>query len=434
MHMKIMAKQFVLSLMLVFAFSMANAQDNLLEKLNKLPGVKAKKVDTDAIFKSAFVLTVDQLIDHTNPEIGTFKQRVFLSHNDFDKPVVFITEGYAAWYAANPKYVNELSSILDANQICVEHRYFGESVPNPVQWKYLTTAQAAADHHHVVELLKTIYHQKWVNTGISKGGQTTIYHRYYYPNDVDVSVGYVCPLNFSYEDKRVYEYFEGIGTQEDRDIIFKYQKMMLSNKDTFLPMFRKASEKKGYTYPFSDEKAFELIVLEYPFAFWQWGDGKVSDIPTMTNSDSVKFAHLQKISSFDYFANSGIERLRPFFYQAMTEIGYYGYDLAPFGDLITALDDNTFMFTLPEGEHPKYNYQSMKNVNKWLQSDAEKMLFIYGESDPWSSTAVDIKNNKNIVKIVKPNGSHRSRILNLPEKEKKVAFETLSKWLGIDIE
>lgn len=432
--MKTMAKKIFLLLVIIFTISTVNAQKSLLERLDNLSGVEVEKTETDTIFNSAYILSVEQLIDHNNPEIGTFTQRVFLSHNAFDKPVVFITEGYAAWYAANPKYVNELSTILDANQICVEHRYFGKSVPDSVQWKYLTTAQAAADHHHVVELLKTIYNSKWVNTGISKGGQTTIYHRYYYPNDVDASVGYVCPLNFSYEDKRVYKYFDEIGTQEDRDIILRYQKMMLSNKETFLPMFIKASQEKEYSYPFSDEKAFEFIVLEYPFAFWQWGDGVIEDIPTITNSDSVKFAHLQKISPFDYFSNTGIERLQPFFYQAMTEIGYYGYDLKPFGDLITTIDDNTFMFTLPKGENPKYDFKSMRNVNDWLQSDAEKMLFIYGENDPWSSTGVDVNGNKNIVKIVKPNGSHKTRIRNLPAKEKKIALEILEKWLDVIID
>ncbi len=102
--------------------------------------------------------------------------------------------------------MNELSPILNANQICVEHRYFNESTPQPVDWEHLTIYNAASDHHRIVEILKEIYKGKWVNTGISKGGQTVMYHRYFYPDDVDASVGYVCPLNFSIEDKRVYSF------------------------------------------------------------------------------------------------------------------------------------------------------------------------------------------------------------------------------------
>ncbi len=90
----------------------------------------------------------------------------------------------------------------------VEHRYFGESKPDStIGWEYLTTAQAAADHKSIVDLFKTIYKGKWVSTGISKGGQTSIFFKYYYPDAVDVWVPYVAPLNLEQEDKRIFYFF-----------------------------------------------------------------------------------------------------------------------------------------------------------------------------------------------------------------------------------
>lgn len=58
-------------------------------------------------------------------------------------------------YAVNNRTA-ELSKILNCNQIMVEHRYFGESVPAPFDWKYLTIKQAADDHHRIIEMFKII--------------------------------------------------------------------------------------------------------------------------------------------------------------------------------------------------------------------------------------------------------------------------------------
>jgi len=424
--------QIILTLLFAFVISSSIAQQSsILERLKTMPEIKSiTTLTTDTLFEAKYMLMVEQPLDHENPNSRSFTQRVFLSHLGLERPVVFVTEGYSAYYAISSKYVNELSWMLNANQVTVEHRYFGKSKPENAPWKFLTTAQAAADHHKIVELLKRVYDKsKWINTGISKGGQTTIYHRYYYPEDVDVSVGYVCPLNFSFEDKRVYSFLENVGSDSCRNALLRFQKNMLENKEVFLPKFTNKANAYGYTFPFDTETAYEMVILEYPFAFWQWGQIGCEDIPAKSAGDSAKFAHLLNVSPLDYFADQGLSRMRPFFYQAMTEIGYYGYDLEPYGDLISATEDNTFMFTMPDSVKVGYNYGKMKQVNNWLQSEAEKMLFIYGEYDPWSATAVEVSSNPSVQKIVKPRGSHRTRIKNLPEKQKDKVYRLLEKWL-----
>lgn len=153
-------------------------------------------------FLETYEIKVKQALDHKDTSLGFFEQRVFVAFKSNTNPVVFIPEGYGANYAANKNYINELSPMLNANQICVEHRYFGESWPDSVNWDYLTAKNAAADHHKLVELLSPFFSGKWVSTGISKGGQTEVYHRTWYPNDVDATVAYVCPLSFNIEDGR----------------------------------------------------------------------------------------------------------------------------------------------------------------------------------------------------------------------------------------
>ena len=86
--------------------------------------------------------------------------------------------------------------------IFVEYRYFLESTPEPKDWQYLTAENSADDLHAITTAFKNIYSGKWIATGISKGGQTTLLYRTFYPDDVDISIPYVAPLCYGVEDGR----------------------------------------------------------------------------------------------------------------------------------------------------------------------------------------------------------------------------------------
>ena len=62
-------------------------------------------------FNSIYEIHFQQPLDHHNPEAGYFTQKVYISHIDSIRPVVFITEGYTA----NRAYQSEISRLLDAN-------------------------------------------------------------------------------------------------------------------------------------------------------------------------------------------------------------------------------------------------------------------------------------------------------------------------------
>jgi hypothetical protein len=147
--------------------------------------------------------------------------------------------------------------------------------------------------------------------------------------------------------------------------------------------------------------------------------------------DAVK--HLDEVAGFDFFAEESKAAMQPFFYQALTEIGMYGYDFSIFDGKITACTDNTFMFFMPEGADTTYNYQTMRDVDHWIQNDAEKVIWIYGEYDPWSAPAARAEGNNKVVKVVKPAGSHKTRIRNLPEEQKNQVFDHLELWLSAPV-
>lgn len=421
----------LISLILFVDVCFSQNLEEQLEELSKKHSFTFEKISVNNFFNEKYLLQIQQPVNHKTPDRNHFLQRVFLSHLGFEEPVVFITEGYGADYAAHPNYVNELCPILKANQICVEHRYFNESIPDSVDWSQLTVYNAATDHHKVVEILKEIYSEKWVNTGISKGGQTTMYHRYFYPDDVDASVGYVCPLNFSIEDKRVYKFLDQVGDSFCRQKILDFQIELLKNKQIYFPEFKNLIEKQNLSYSIGLDKAFELLVFEYSFAFWQWGNVDCENILLESSNPEKMIKHLDKVVGFDWISEQGISKIFAFYYQALVEIGFYGYNIEPFKDYTSFTSNPTFEFTLPENMEVTYNPLPMQQVDNFIRHEAENMLFIYGETDPWSSTAVDLTHNTNSIKVVKPGGSHTTRINNLPKDQKKLVIETLKNWLEI---
>ena len=102
-----------------------------------------------------------------------------------------------------------------------------------------------------------------------------------------------------------------------------------------------------------------------------------------------------------YFADQGLAYFEPFFYQAMTEIGYYGYDFDKFGDLMKHAhnaEKPEFQFSAPLGPEYVYDYEFGKKVSEFIKHDAENFIFLYGENDPWSASAADPGENKKCLK------------------------------------
>lgn len=403
-------------------FISGNTPD-IIKQIQSLADARVSKIDLEIFFT--------QPIDHKNPEVGKFEQRIYLTHKDFAKPVVLWLEGYAT----RGSQKHEPTQFLDANQLVVEHRYFGNSKPDPLKWKFLTIKQSAADHHRIVEAFKPLYSGKWVSAGRSKGGQTAMYHRRFYPNDVDATICYVAPLNFSDEDPRIYSFLSSVGDEECRAKIERFQKLVLEKKEALLPLFQRFSAKNNYTYKMlGPEAAFEYTALEYSFSFWQWHKKDCKEIPDKNEALDIIFEHLVEIASPYYFSDKGISYLVPSFIQMLTELGYYGYDTTPFKELLTAVPNPDFTFNLPEGIEVEFNPEVMQDIHEWITTKGNNMIFIYGELDTWSASAVQLNGKTNALKMVLKDGDHRTYIRNFPNEKKEQIFSTLEDWLQLKIE
>ena len=422
-----MKKIFLTGALLVFVAIQALAALSLEDFLNRKDIKVIRTLQNESSFERIMEVMIEQPIDHRNPDGESFKQRVYISHVDPSQPVVLITEGYDAKYY----YTSEITAELRCNQLMVEHRYFGRSKPDSINWDYLDTWQAASDHHRIVTMFKELYSEQWISTGISKGGQTVMYHSFYYPEDVDVRIPYVAPLNFGLEDKRVYTFLDHVGSRKERRKVKRFQNMALKYQEEYLDAFHSFSDKKGYSYELVGglEKAYEYCVLEYSFAYWQWGYVPSKKIPGKAAQAEEVIEHMNRVAGFDYFSDQFIVEYRPFFYQALTEMGYYGYDLDIFEKYLKHVDNPIFTFTIPESVDLSFNDKLSVDLQQYINEEAENYIFIYGEYDTWSATAVSSIGDSNSKIFYKEGGSHRTRINNMPEEQKEEVYSTLESFL-----
>ena len=388
-------------------------------------------------FKEKYVLKMEQQVDWKTSAKGTFGERIFVGMKGLDKPTVLVTEGYSASYGLNPGYEEELSRLFDANVVLCEYRYFSQSVPVPTNWDYMTVDNSLADYHHVRQVFGQLFKGKWISTGISKGGQTTMFYRATYPDDVDVSVSYVAPLNRAVEDGRHEKFLaKKVGTKEERKVIRQAMQELMRRKPELMKLFHAYCEENDYQFLMSEEDVYDYCVLEFPFALWQWGT-PVSSIPELISDedDEVWFDCLMKVSSPDYFAYPS--QYMPFDVQAAKELGYYGYSLKPIKKWTSLKSTKGYLkkMWLPDSLR-KYDFDPAlyKRTVKYLKKEDPKHIFIYGEIDPWSSSGVctwlNCKKKKNMRVYVQPRGSHKARINNMPERMKTEIINRLTNWLN----
>jgi hypothetical protein len=404
---------------------------SLERQLYDLPDLSFKKISTPTDTYLKYELAIRQPLDHQHPEKGYFYQHATLLHKGFNHPTVMETEGYWLYNGRD-----EVEQILDANDLNIEYRFYGKSLPDSMQWEYLTIEQAAADLHAINQLFRNIYKGKWISSGISKGGETTLYYKYFYPHDVDLSVPYVAPLDNSLEDLRIYHFFDTIGTPACRAKIRQVQLFLLQHETEAVEKLTWYAKGAGlhFSYTGSVGKSFEYAVLEFPFAFWQY-NGKCDSLPTgQTLDDYVE--SLIKVSDISGFADEGIKAFEAHYYQAATQSGYYGYNIAPFKKYLHYFTENPSATFPPKSVTLKpFDPTLNEKVSRWLADSGNNILYIYGGIDTWTSAGIIVSDKVNAKRFVVPGATHATaRIRNMPPAMQQEFVEKAKAMAGLSVD
>ncbi|TFY59436.1 hypothetical protein EVG20_g7795 [Dentipellis fragilis] len=107
----------------------------------------------------------DQLVDHTNPSLGTFKQRYWMDWEYYEPggPILMFTPGENnaenyTMYLTNGSIFGMIAQQEKGATVLFEHRFFGFSNPYPdlsvASLKYLTIQQAIDDLAYFAETVK----------------------------------------------------------------------------------------------------------------------------------------------------------------------------------------------------------------------------------------------------------------------------------------
>jgi PS-10 peptidase S37 len=406
--------------------------DPILDALKAVAGLTVEEIQSVVPGTRGFRLGLTQPVDHFDTTKGTFQHRAVLTFRDVAKPMILYATGYNI--PVSRAFSTELTELFGANQLLIEHRYFAGSTPQPTDWKYLNIKEAAFDQHRYVEALKPIFQAAWLNTGASKGGMTSIYHRRYFPNDVVGTVADVAPQSYGRDDPRYQLFLERVGPLECRKKIVSAQRAMLSRRAELLPLLEQLAATNAETFVQVGglEKAFEHAVQEYRFAFWQYfGETECPTVPAADAPALDLLAALENTVGVAALAGDfSFSVFNGYYYQALSQLGTYGPLEIHLRDLLkyprTYLNDS-----YSPVKPPRFDYRAMPEVQAFVGLFGERLMFVYGENDPWTAGQFQVLAAQDSYKYVVPKGTHGSSITQLPEPQRSESIATLSRWLGV---
>lgn len=402
----------------------------LLDRLRALDGVTVEELPTETRPYAFYVLRFTQPVDHGNPGGATFQQRVSLLHRDLDAPMIALTTGYWDYYVDNPY---ELTALLAANQISIEHRYFGESRPDPADWTHLTIRQMADDQHRIISALRTVYPGAFLSTGGSKGGMTATYHRRFHPQDVDGTVPYVAPLSLAAPDPRYNTFLDTIGPPACRAALRAAATEMLENRRAALLARAQAQATEGghaYTR-IAIGPALEGSVASLEWAFWQYfGVNLCAAVPAPSATDDQLWSFLDQISPVTDNDDETIGRFEAYYHQAYAQLGYPDAGAA-YLDPFLLYTDADYERALPTAIPAYDGGAAMQDIDAFVKGEGDRLLFVYGEWDPWTGGKYELGGAADSLLLVQPQGTHGARLGRLQPGDRQLAFGKLEAWTGV---
>ncbi|MGW6905827.1 S28 family serine protease [Streptomyces sp. NPDC054940] len=412
----------------------ATGTTDIKEQLLSVPGMSLIEEKPYPGYRF-FVLNYTQPVDHRYPSKGTFQQRITVLHKDVSRPTVFYTGGYSVSTTPSRR---EPTQIVDGNQISMEYRFFTPSRPQPADWTKLDIWQAATDQHRIYQALQQVYDKKWISTGGSKGGMTATYYERFYPRDMAGVVAYVAPNDVVNDEDAAYDrFFAEVGTKECRDRLNAVQREALVRREPLKQRYADYAAEHGYTFDTvgSLDKAYEAVVLDYVWGFWQYSlvsdcDSIPADAPHAT--DEAIWNSVDSITGFASYTDQGLEPYTPYYYQAATQLGAA-----------------TIRFPHIEKKYIRYGYQppqnfipsdiptrfqpwAMRDVDTWVRHNARHMLFVYGENDPWGAERFRVgAGARDSYVLTAPGANHGARVAGLVDAERNLATARILEWAGV---
>lgn len=414
----------------------ARAPD-LVAQVRALPGVVRVQERKAPAGYRFLVIGFRQPADHRHPGRGSFVQRLTLLHRDLDRPVVMYTSGY---HVSTYPGRSEPTEIVDGNELSMEHRFFGPSRPQHPDWRrQLTIRQAAADQHRVIRSFQRLYHRPWITTGASKGGMTATYHRRFYPGDVAGTIAYVAPNDVENDRDAYGSFLSSVGTASCRDALTAVQRRILgSERAWFTDRLRRQAAEADLSAHIvgSLDRALEVATVDLYFTFWQYQPASAcADVPDADATNAQVWRWTERALPLSSYLDQGIRPYLPYYVQAATQLGWPAPYETRVADLLRYPGSMSAPELVPADRRPaRFDASAMRDVDRWVRTRSQRMLFVYGENDPWGAEAFRCGPRKQArqcsVHIVTA-GTHGASVSALRTGERRRVVRQLRRWAGV---
>ncbi|MCX5744935.1 MAG: S28 family serine protease, partial [Proteobacteria bacterium] len=333
-------------------------------------------------------------------------------------------------YLDNPV---ELTQLLAANQISIEHRFFASSRPEPADWSKLTISQMADDEHAIIVAMRSIFPGKVLTTGGSKGGMTAVYHRRFYPDDVAGTVPYVAPISFGAPDTRYTPFLDTVGPPACRQAVRDVAVELLANRRAAMlarATMQATTSGSAFTrVPIGP--AVEVSIASLEWGFWQYyGLGWCPAVPPVTADDDTLFGFLDMIVPIADSDDASSAQFEAYYHQAYAQLGYPAASV-PYLEPYLMYTDADYLGSLPTTPPTYDDGAAMADIDGFVRQDSERMLFVYGQWDPWTGGAFELGAARDSLDLVQAEGTHGAHLTGLAPADRDAAFARLAAWTGV---
>ncbi len=397
-----------------------------LKDVSMVESVKELKLSDEEGFREQYTVYLHQLVDHQQSD-KYFRQKMIVRFRGFDRPTVMVTHGYDL--ADDSQDGRAMAQLLNANIVEVEHRNFNESmVDDPKRWDYETQYQEAGDLHDVYTAMKAVLPGKWMSTGTSKNGETSIDYNHIYPDDMDLCAAFCAPLTTSLYDVRCGKYMlQESGTQEQRNIMDAgIRRYLTGGEQGLYKTFCERIEKEGILKPSFSEFVFNVFEVYFSAFSYYNGDKRLPEMATVDDSVDQLYKKWH-----DMLVANRAPALVTYYVDCSRWQGLFQNDYDVYKDLLAGTSfspRNVNLSFIPQDLRYIYDSYSstyqLQLVNQYMPFTAKPTLLVYAKDDPWTGARPECINPVSTKMIINPKGIHSDRMLNeeyfAPELTKEI--------------
>lgn len=367
----------------------------------------------------------EQLLDHDNPEAGTFLQRYWVDSSYAESTLSPVFLYICGEGACGPGYLNgairEYAKKYHARLVALEHRYYGKSIPvaklDREGLAHLSTGYALNDlvYFQVRMGLENYWMWDWVAFGGSYPGSLSAFYRLKYPEMVLGSLASSAPVmakeDFYEYDRHVTEVLGPECSAKVRRAVSDVEEAIRSNPEAFDEI-----KENFQAEDIKDPVDFLYLLADLSAAAVQGGKHEMFCQLLDTGYDSLTgYALFARevyvtlgVKAVDFTPQAAMEEdaealtnrigIRQWYYQSCMEYGYWqNAHPNPEQSTRSSLINNDyhrnvckrlFGITEPaptEKTNEEYYYPLM-------DSSVSRIFFSNGANDPWSNLSLTEKN------------------------------------------